>query len=114
MPSELLPAEVLRQIPGLYSRAAYGPNAVARIKLVAEWQGRRWYVTHFDFQDGLLWTKYVGPEGAAFMGIHLDKLEQMRGPSGQRVERDESFRPCRLSECEPGLNPATVRPEETL
>ena len=60
------------------------------------------------------WTKYVGPEGAALMGVHLDTLDQLRGPNGERVERDDSFTPRPLSECEPVAIVRLVRGEELL
>jgi hypothetical protein len=114
MPRPLIPTEILGQIPDLRGRSAYGPAAVAYVKLVAAWEGRRWYVTHYDSTDGLLWTKYVGPEGAAFMGVHLEMLEQMCGPNGERVERDDSFTPSLLVECDPELTAFTVRAEQSL
>jgi hypothetical protein len=48
------------------------------------------------------------------MGIHLDTLERMRGPNGERVERDSDFRPIPLSDCEPEAKVRLVRAEETL
>ena len=114
MDQPLLPPDIAKQIPGILEGPGFGNRAYAYAKLNAAWIGRRWYVSLFDPADRMCWTKYVGPEGAAFMGISLDTLESMRGPSGERVERDDAFTARPLAECEPGEHAVTVRREETL
>jgi hypothetical protein len=114
MPERLLPASIAGRIPHPCHAPGYGSKAVAYAKLVGSWQGRRWYVSLYDPDEGYCWTKYVGPEGAALMGIHLATLEQLRGPLGERVELDRTFTPCPLAECEPEMSVGVVRAEETL
>jgi hypothetical protein len=114
MAERLLPAEITCRIPHSLQGYGYGPKAVAYVKLVAPWQGRRWYMTLYDPGDRYCWTKYIGPEGAALMGIHLATLEALHGPNGERVEFDRTFTPRPLAECEPEMGVEIVRPEEAL
>jgi len=114
MAEDLLPPEIACLIPHPRRAPGYGPSAVAYVKFVAPWQGRRWYVTLFDPEDGWCWTKYVGPEGPALMGVHVATLQGLRGPNGECVRRDPSFTQLPLAQCEPDAVPTIVRGEERL
>ena len=114
MEEPLLSPEILGSIPSPFTTPGYGPQVIAHAKLVAEWQGRRWYLTLYDPEDGYCWTKYVGPEGPALMGVHLSVLERLRGPTGERVERDRLFTPRPLAQCEPEATPNVIRAQELL
>ena len=48
------------------------------------------------------------------MAVHLDTLEEMRGPNDERVERDITFTTRPLEECEHESRVLVVGAEETL
>ena len=114
MDAILLPPELAEQIPGFTNGVGYGPAAVAYVKFVAPWQKRRWYVTLYHAAERFCWTKYVGPDGAALMGVRMSTLENLQGPNGEQVSRDTSFISRPLDECEPECQPRIIRGEEWL
>ena len=101
---ELLPQEVRRLLPPLYSQESKGGDAMAYTKYFISWNSWTWFVT-----EG-------APEGDDFMffglveGLEkelgyfsLSELQSVRGPLGLRVERDLYWQPKTLRQIAPEL-----------
>ena len=100
----LLPDEVRRILPPLYSQESKGGDALAVLKFFTPDSGWTWWIT-----EG-------APEGDDFMffglveGLEkelgyfsLSELQSVRGPLGLRVERDLYWQPKTLRQIAPEL-----------
>ena len=114
MHESLIPVEIARKIPHPYRGPGTGIGATAHVRLAAAWLRRRWYVILFDPATTFCWTKYIGPDVAGYMGVHLATLEKLTGPQGERVERDPTFQQQPLEQCEPDRVATLIIGEEVL
>lgn len=92
----LLPKEVREQLPELYANEELGLTAVAVVKFFTPDSNWTWYATEFDGTDtffGLV-IGFMAELGY----FSLSELEQVRGPMGLPIERDEHFEPKTLQE----------------
>lgn len=92
----LLPKEVREQLPELYANEELGLTAVAVVKFFTPDSNWTWYATEFDGTDtffGLV-IGFVAELGY----FSLSELEQVRGPMGLPIERDEHFETKSLQE----------------
>ena len=92
----LLPKEVREQLPELYANEELGVTAVAVVKFFTPDANWTWYATEFDGTDtffGLV-IGFVAELGY----FSLSELEQVRGPMGLPIERDEYLEPKSLQE----------------
>ena len=92
---ELLPEEVRKQLPPLYSQEhVEDPMVICKFfHPLSHWT---WYAYEFDGQD-LFFGLVYGFE-TEFGYFSLSELEQARGPLGLPIERDVHFQPKKLSE----------------
>jgi hypothetical protein len=95
----LLPPEVLSSIPPL--------NATEETKDPTVWlkwftpdSSWTWFVTEFDPEKRLAFGLVVGQE-TELGYFSIEELEASRGPLGLRIERDLSWKPRPLSQCDP-------------
>lgn len=92
----LLPKEVREQLPELYANEELGVTAVAVVKFFTPDSNWTWYATEFDGTD-TFFGLVIGL--VAELGyFSLSELEQVRGPMGLPIERDEHFEPKSLQE----------------
>ena len=92
---QLLPQEVRDQLPALYATEEQ-PDPLVICKFFYPDFSWRWYAIEFAGSDIFFgWVDGDYPELGYFS---LAELSQTRGKLGCRIERDCSFRPCRLSE----------------
>ncbi len=92
----LLPEEVLKQLPPLYSQE-HEPDPMVICKFFHPNSYWTWYATEFDPIQGIFFGWVYGdfPELGYFS---LSELEEFKDQLGLGIERDEHFTPMRLSE----------------
>ena len=91
---ELIPKELLNQIPKLYeTEDEIGP--IAYVKLFID--GWTWYITEFSIDKNICFGYVISPFGAELGYFSLDEIKGIRGTLGIGVERDLEFKPTRLS-----------------
>lgn len=95
---ELLPEEVARRLPPLYSQEDLGSDALAQVKFFTPWTSWTWYASEYDPAERLFFGVVVGHERELGY-FSLDELEQVRGPGGLTIERDLHWTPKPLKEC---------------
>ena len=93
---KLLPEEIRRSLPPLYSTEDQGDAAIVRVKFFTPTSSWTWYAIEFDGDD-LFFGLVDGFEKE--MGyFSLSELDSVVGPYGVGVERDFYFKPCPLGE----------------
>ena len=92
---KLLTNELIKQIPPLYEQEGKGENALAYVKLFTPDSNFTWYITELDPEEGLCFGLIVGFEKELGY-FSLNEIEQIKGPMGLEVERDDSFQPTKL------------------
>ncbi len=99
----LIPHAMRGAIPALYATEEQ-EDPMVHVKLFTPWTQWSWYVTEFDGEQ----TCFGLVDGfEAELGyFDLEEIAGVEGPAGLRIERDEHFRPRRLSEVRRGLLPA--------
>jgi hypothetical protein len=94
----LIPEETAKTIPELGdTRRQRDP--VAHVKLFTPDSSWTWYVTEYDRQEKVGYGLVYGhePELGYFS---IEEMRSVRGPLGLPIERDVSFSPRPLSQCE--------------
>ena len=94
----LVPDEIARQLPPLYSQEEQGEHAIAVVKFFTPWTSWTWYASEYDPEKRLCFGVVVGHE-REFGYFSLDELEEIRGPGGLIIERDLYWKPKPLKEC---------------
>jgi hypothetical protein len=98
---KLLPDEIRKKLPPLYSQDGKGGKAVAYAKFFSPSSNWTFYATEFDGEDtffGLVegFEKELGY-------FSLSELESARGPMGLPIERDLHWQPKTLEEIAPEM-----------
>jgi Protein of unknown function (DUF2958) len=95
---ELLPAELRKTLPPLYSQDSC-PSPIAYAKFFTRDAGWTWFITEGSEEDGdwLLFGYVIGleEEWGYFL---LSEIASIRGPLGLAVERDLWFEPGPINE----------------
>lgn len=94
----LIPDEIARKLPALYSQEEQGENAIAVVKFFTPWTNWTWYASEYNPEKRLCFGVVVGHE-REFGYFSLDELEEIRGPGGLTIERDLYWKPKPLKEC---------------
>jgi hypothetical protein len=95
---KLLPDDVAKRLPPLYSQEEQGDNAIAVVKFFTPWTYWMWYASEYDPEKRLCFGVVVGQE-REFGYFSLDEIEEIRGPGGLTIERDLYWKPKPLKEC---------------
>ena len=96
---ELLPKDIEKLLPPLYSQEEQGENALAVVKFFTPRTSWTWYASEYDPAERLFFGVVVGQE-REFGYFSLDEMEAIEGPAGLRIERDLYWRPRPLKECQ--------------
>lgn len=96
--SRLLPDELAKTVPRLYATEKED-DPIARVKFFTPDSSWTWYVTEFDPCERLCFGLVHGHERELGY-FSLDEVESVRGPLGLPIERDLSWDPKPLSQCE--------------
>jgi hypothetical protein len=99
--SRLLPDEIARTIPPLYS-TENEKDPIVRVKFFTPDSSWTWFVTEFDPDERQCFGLVIGLERELGY-FSLDELEEVKGPLGLPIERDLYFEPQPLSKVAPGL-----------
>ena len=94
----LVPDEVARRLPALYSQEGQGEDAIAQVKFFTPWTNWTWYASEYDPEQRRCFGVVVGHERELGY-FSLGELEAIRGPGGLRIERDLHWKPKPLKEC---------------
>jgi hypothetical protein len=92
---QLLTAELLTQLPPLYSQE-HESDPLVICKFFTPDSSWTWYALEFDGED-IFFGLVIGFEQELGY-FSLNEMSQARGRLGLPIERDEHFRPTRLSE----------------
>jgi hypothetical protein len=93
---KLLTAEILHNLPALYSQEKVA-DPIVRVKFFCPWNHWTWYATEYSPEEGLFFGLVRGQEEELGY-FSLVELESVSGPGGLKIERDRYFKPCPLSE----------------
>lgn len=93
----LLPKEVEQQLPPLYANEALGLAAQALVKFFTPDSNWTWYASEYDPEYRIAFGYVIGLADE-FGQFSIDELEEIRGPLGLPIERDEYFEPKSLEE----------------
>lgn len=97
----LLTKAIINKLPKLYAQDGLGDDAIVYAKLFDPTGGWTWYILEFDGEDTLYGlVKGFESELGYFS---LSELSSIRGKFGLGIERDLSFKPCKLSEVRRGI-----------
>ena len=96
--SKLLPDDVAATLPALYA-TQHEADPIARVKFFTPDSSWTWYATEFDPVGRLCFGLVHGHE-REFGYFSLDELESVKGPLGLPIERDLSWQPKPVSQCE--------------
>jgi len=94
----LVPEEVARRLPPLYSQEGLGEDATAQAKFFTPWTSWTWYASEYDPEERIFFGVVVGHE-RELGNFSLHELVAIRGPGGLRIERDLHWTPRPLREC---------------
>lgn len=92
---QLLPPEVLRELPPLYATEAE-KDPMVRVKFFYPDFSWTWYAVEFDGEDTFFGLVDGFERELGY--FRLSELMENRGKWGMEIERDLYFRPKRLSE----------------
>jgi len=105
---KLLPQEIRKKLPPLYSQDGKGGEAVVHLRLFTPDSSWTWQITEgspiTDAQDNEVDFQFFGlVEGQCKeLGyVNLSELESVRGPMGLPIERDLHWKPKTLAEIAP-------------
>lgn len=93
----LLSKELAEQLPRLYANEELGLAAQALVKFFTPDSNWTWYASEYDPENRIFFGYVIGLEDELGY-FSLDELEEVRGPLGLRIERDEGFKPASLEE----------------
>ncbi len=91
---ELLPGDLRRTLPALYSQE-HVADPLVRVKFFTPDSGFTWYVVECDGED--LCFGLVAGQAVELGYFRLAELQALRGPLGLAVERDLGWTPRPLS-----------------
>ena len=94
----LMPPEIAAQIPPLYANEEKGEDALALLKLFTPWTSWTSYASEYDPSERLCFGVVVGHERELGY-FSLVELEEIRGPGGLKIERDQYWTPRPLKDC---------------
>lgn len=90
----LIPKDLLEQIPPLYATEDIDP--IAYVKLFLD--GWTWYITEISIDEDIAFGYVVSPFCSGELGyFSLNEIKSTKNSLGIRVERDLYFKPCKLS-----------------
>ncbi len=93
---ELIPKEIKEQIAPLYSTEDMkAPTVYVKLTL----DGWTWFVTELSIDGDICFGYVISPFCSAELGyFSLNEIKELKGSLGLGVERDEHFKPTKLSE----------------
>lgn len=93
-----LPDSVAKNLPPLYSQEGKGEDAIAQVKFFTPDSSWTWWVSEYDPEEKMFFGVVKGYE-REYGYFSLNELQEIRGPFGLKIERDENFKPTALKYC---------------
>jgi hypothetical protein len=99
---KLLPADVLKALPPLYSQDGKGLDAIAHVKFFCPYSGSAtWYITEYDPETGEMFGYFTGWHGDGELSyFDFNELAEARLQRVPMIERDCHWEARPLRECE--------------
>ncbi len=72
-------------------------DKVIKVKFFTPWSNWTWYATEYDPGQRLFFGVVVGHE-TEWGYFSLDEIQDVRGPQGLKIERDQWFKPSTVAE----------------
>ena len=94
---ELLTPEIREALPLLYANEEQGLAAQALVKFFTPDSNWTWYASEYDPEHRVAFGYVIGFEDELGY-FSIEELEEVRGPRGLPIERDEFFKPKSLEE----------------
>lgn len=94
--------EILNKIPKLYAQEKKGDDAVAYAKWFTPWSNWTWFATELDPETRIAFGLVVGHD-TELGYFDLNEMQEIVGPGGLKIERDQDFRPKTLREVKENL-----------
>lgn len=94
---ELIPKELQAVIPKLYETEDQ-TDPIIHVKLFMPDANWTWFITELSIDEDICFGYVVSPFGSELGYFSLNEIKSVRGSLGLSVERDESFKPCKLSQ----------------
>ena len=94
---ELIPKSIQSQIPKLYETEDI-KDPTAHVKLFMPNSNWTWYITEISIDDDICFGYVVSPFGSELGYFSINEIKSVRGSLGISAERDEQFKPCKLSQ----------------
>ncbi|MBC8373151.1 MAG: DUF2958 domain-containing protein [Planctomycetes bacterium] len=106
----IIPDEILLDLPAIGSTDGQGADAVALVKLFTPWGSWSWYLTEASRKgDDVQMFGLVDGHEKELGYVSLSELMSVRGPMGLAIERDLFWSPKKLGDIAPELF-ATAQP----
>ena len=96
---KLLTKAILKAVPKLYAQDGKGEEAIAYAKFFNPTGAGTWFMSEYNPDDGMAFGKVVLHE-TELGYFSIPELEAIRLRFGLKIERDTSFRPTPLKNCE--------------
>ena len=87
--------KILDKIPALYAQEKKGDEAVAYVKWFTPWTNWTWFATELNPETGIAFGLVVGHE-TELGYFDLNEMQEIVGPGGLKIERDQWFSPTML------------------
>ena len=117
----IIPDEILLDLPAIGSTDGQGADAVALVKLFTPWSSWTWHLTEASRKgDDVIMFGLVDGHEKELGYVSLNEITSIRGPMGLAIERDLFWSPKKLGDIAPELflsmeeaDQGTVRSVET-
>ena len=93
---KLMTRAIEDSIPALYEQDGLGGDAIVHVKFFTPDSSWTWYATEYDPSTRTFFGLVDGPDRELGY-FSLDELESARGLMGLPIERDQYFKPTKLS-----------------
>jgi hypothetical protein len=100
----IIPDEILLDLPAIGSTDGQGADAVALVKLFTPWHSWTWYLTEASRKgDDVLMFGLVDGHEKELGYVSLNEITSIRGPMDLAIERDLFWSPKKLGDIAPEL-----------
>lgn len=83
---------ILNKIPKLYAQEKKGNDAIVYAKWFTPWSNWTWFATELNQETGIAFGLVIGHE-TELGYFDLNELQEITGPGGLYIERDQWFTP---------------------
>lgn len=92
---KLIPKEIKDKIPKLYNTEDQKDPIIYCKLFIDSWS---WFITELSIDDDICFGYVISPFGSELGYFSINEIKKVKGSLGLSVERDEQFKPTKLSE----------------